>query len=136
MQPYEPTPDEVKSLMPQRLEGQPFAEDSVPSHAQVVEIISDVAGEVAATLSFTIPEAHYGLARYCVKVGAAAEIERSFFPEQHAEADTATYARYVRRYRELLDALGNVAGGNRSKVIKSVVVPTRTRDAYPPELLL
>lgn len=100
-----PTPAEVKALIPARLEGAAFANDTIPTLAQVEKIIDDIVEEVIGAVEVAIPETFLSLARFAVKMGAAAEIERSFWPEQHDLADTATYERLRTRYRELLEQL-------------------------------
>lgn len=105
IQPFEPTPAEVKALMPARVNGGPFTTDTTPTIAEVQTIIEEVATEVADNFDEPIPEELHDLARRVVKEGAARDIERGFWPEQHDESDTATYARYRDRFNELLELL-------------------------------
>jgi hypothetical protein len=104
-QPFEPTPAEVKALMPARVDGQPFSTDTTPRVSEVQLIIEDVATEVAAHFDDAIPEDLHGLAKAVVKEGAARDIERGFFPEQHDDTTRATHARYSDRYDRLLELL-------------------------------
>jgi hypothetical protein len=104
-EPYEPTPAEVKALMPARLDGEPFSDETQPTEAEVEEIIADVASEVAASFDEDIPAELHALAKKVVKEGAARDIERGMWPEQHDESDRATYARYRDRFNELLELL-------------------------------
>lgn len=108
--PFEPTPAQVKALIPTRLDGDPFSIDTRPSIADVEGIISDVATEVAEYVEDEIPAELYPLAKAAVKRGAAAEIEGGQWPEQQDSGDTTTYARLIRRYVELKELLKRKIG--------------------------
>lgn len=97
--------------MPHRLDGQPFSASTIPTADEVKAIITDVAEEVATHVGAPIPQEFEDTARYATAIGVAAEIERSFWPEQQDAAD-ATYARFIRRYRELLELLTRRVSGS------------------------
>jgi len=104
--PWEPTPSEVHGIIPQRTNGKPFTDDTVPTVAQVTTIISDVMSEVDSWLEHTVvPEQHVDLARFVVKLGAAKEIERAFWPEQGQAPSGSSYVQLKQRYEETLAQL-------------------------------
>lgn len=142
--PYEylPTPANVKALIPMRNEGRPFSAQSIPTEAQVGETIANVASEVqsAIGLDVALDASLHDLARYTTALGAAAEVERSFWPEQH-EATDSTYIRLKRRYDELKAVLvETVTGGSGASASPKVLRTTRFKTDYlhvtiPPEVL-
>lgn len=111
-QPYAPTAAEVKGVIPQRIDGRAFSADTIPTVAEVDMIIADVADEVAALSDEAIPVTFHPLARYAVKVGAAAAVERTFWPEQPEQSDLSTYERLERKFEALKSQLqGQISGG-------------------------
>lgn len=144
---WEPTPPDVKSVIPQRLNGQPFSETTTPNVEQVAAIIGDLVGEVIGevgsfdpsdVLNPSAPPADQvtlgDLAKRAAQLGAASQIEDSFFPEQQtnavygAEQDGGNqhlYARY-RRALELLRGAVHGATGRGQLFTGSVSAPLTT----------
>lgn len=102
-----PTADEVKGLIPQRLQGRPFDDNTVPTKAEVTALIEDVADDLLARLGADLPEEQEGRARRAVMYEAAARIELQFFPEQN-RAETTSSDRWHERAEKVLDRLQEV----------------------------
>lgn len=114
-----PVPEEIHALMAARALPEGFGEDTTPTRDAVEAVIEKVGHEVIAVLgdvdlSRAInPSAPTGdrvtyrdLAVKVVALGAAAEVERSFFPEQQeSEAEGSLF----RQYREALTRLAAAA---------------------------
>lgn len=62
-----------------------FTNTTTPSRAKVLELIDVAAAEVAGDVALVMPPQLVGLARRVTALRAAAEIERSFIPEQSEE---------------------------------------------------
>lgn len=110
---FTPTPAEIKALVAQRVGGEPFGPDTVPSLAQVTELIElvvvEVTGAVAdlgGTVALDAAELN-DLARVAVKLGTAAQVELTFFPEQQ-EGAGSTASLLHERYRDVLARLRDV----------------------------
>jgi hypothetical protein len=108
-QAYEPTTDQVHALIAQR---PVFTSTSKPSVTDVQALIdmrtADVLGELDGA---TIPTNLFGLAQRAIALGAAADVESGYFPEQqlgdsqHASL-TARYLQALTRFQQLLAAQG------------------------------
>lgn len=138
---WEPTPAEVKALIASRNDGRPFSDTTIPTHHEVTQTIGDICVEIEAKLQrVEVPENLAGLAKRAAKLGAAAEIERAYFPEQHDFSDTATYARLFARYREVLeelrDAVLGLGAGSRSTLHSTAIAGAYTPDIIIPEELI
>jgi hypothetical protein len=79
---WSPRPEDVKAIIPQRLGGEPFGFDTVPTEGEVSLIIDRVAGRTASYVVEDITAQCAGLATYVVALDAAAVVERGLFPEQ------------------------------------------------------
>lgn len=119
---WAPIPDEVHDLLAVRATTDGFSSETTPTDKQVEAIIGKVAIEVvgvlgdidmarvinpsAVTLTDRVTVGQ--IASKVTALGAAAEVERSFFPEQQpdTEAETSLY----RQYRESLERLQTLAG--------------------------
>lgn len=90
-----------------------FTEHTRPTATQVQTLIGFAADEVAGAVGPQFPEVLHGQARRCVMLGAAALVERSFFPEQQASngEDRTAAASYLQMY---LDARDRLADAQRS----------------------
>lgn len=87
-----------------------FNDDTRPTADQVGELIALVAGEVSGAAGPDLPEVLHGRARRCVTLGAAAMVERSFFPEQQRGGEDQTAAisygaLYERALARLMEAV-------------------------------
>lgn len=122
---YAPTPDMVHSLIALR---PVFTDTSKPSRADVALLIAmrtdDVLGELDA---LAVPANLFGLARRTIALGAAADVESSFFPEQSGYADSqystlmSRYLAALKRFQELLARQG---GGATTARTSRMVSPT------------
>lgn len=100
------TPDaqDVKPLVPRRLDSGPFTTATKPSSDDVAGLIDGVVAEILADLG-PIPDDDNLLrvARWAVTLGAAYYVEQNFFPEQQDRDGTAE--RLHQRYLEQLARL-------------------------------
>lgn len=84
-QPFEPTPEQVKALIPARLNGRAFSETTVPSVGEVESLISDVAEDILDRLEVDeVPAEYLDRARRAVMYETASRLELQFWPEQTA----------------------------------------------------
>lgn len=121
---WTPTPAEVHAVIPQRVGGGAFSEATIPTKTQVEAVIADVVAEVVAEAgpfdSTVVVNPAAGiddqvtvadLANRAATLGAASQIEDSFFPEQQTsvgpygvEQDGGNQHLFA-RYRRALDLL-------------------------------
>jgi hypothetical protein len=111
-QPFEPTPAQVKALIPTRLHGQPFSETTVPSEADVEALIADVAEDILDRLEVDEVDAEYlDRAKRAVIYETAARLELQFWPEQtgrRGQVSSAIYDQWHERAERVLDRLQQV----------------------------
>lgn len=121
---WTPSPADVKAVIPQRVAGEAFSATTSPTADQVTSIIADVTAEVVGevgpfdsttVLNPTAPAEDQislgDLAKRAATLGAASQVEDSFFPEQQTsvgpygvESDGGNQHLYA-RYRRALDIL-------------------------------
>lgn len=126
---WTPSVDDVAALIPQRT-GDPtgaaqttFTATTVPTATQVANIIGQVVNEVAGTVG-VVPDNDPGgpgvraslidMAKRVVALGAAAEVETSFYPDQNVGGmgiGAVLYARYKDALKGLLSGVQTVLGG-------------------------
>lgn len=113
-----PVKEDIAALLPTRLQstdgsGQlqtTFNELTRPTGAQVERLITEAAAEVGLTLSpEEVPEAVHGRIRSIISLGAAMNVELTYYPEQVA-GNRSPYAQMERRFNAALKLLGTVAG--------------------------
>src|SRR5687768_13645180 len=108
---WKPTPDEVKALIPQRTNGGPFTEDTVPTESDVAAIAAQIDAEIVGEVGEIPVDASdrvIDFARRVATVGAAAQVELALFPEQVSLGDTSVGAILFARYQQLLQRLGTL----------------------------
>jgi len=105
--PWEATPDAVALVIPQRtgditgLARGVFSAATVPTLAQVQLILDSVAAEVAAFAGTNPSGVALAMATWASSIGAAAQIELSFFPDE-SMASTGPAAVLDKRFHDLL----------------------------------
>jgi hypothetical protein len=103
-EPWEPSPAEVKSVIPQRLQGRPFTDISVPTRTQVMGLIGEIAGEIQQRVGAEIPPESYDDARRAAKYLTASRLEVMLYPEQQ-RGDNSPSATFKGAGEGYLDAL-------------------------------
>lgn len=106
-----PQPSEVKALIPQRLQGKPFTESTVPNLAQVSALIKDVADDLLDRMAGDIETEHEDRARRAVAYETASRIELQFFPEQQ-RGDNPPSTQWHERAEKVLDRLQEVVSSH------------------------
>lgn len=108
---WAPEPADVKAVMPARVNGQPFAEDTSPSIAEVTVLIESETSDLIAYIGHDeeVPEQWHALARKAVVYATAAEIEATFYPEQNV-GDDSPAERYLTRSEARRDRLSALVG--------------------------
>lgn len=102
---WTPTADEVKAVIPQRTNGLPFSENTIPTLADVESNIAQVVAEVQIDVAVIADDSDYAdMAKWAATLGAAAYIEQGFFPEQNIDGGSIGAVLY-QRYQ---DALGRL----------------------------
>lgn len=106
---YQPTPDQVHALIAQR---PAFTGTSKPTLTEVQYLIEQRTADVLGELDGSdVPINLFGLAQRTIALGAAADIESGYYPEQqladsqHASL-TARYLQALSRFQQLLAAQG------------------------------
>lgn len=112
-EPWEPDPEEVHALIPQRAAGREFSANTIPTLTQVQEIIADVLIDVKSFVGDEIPEPNYDLAELTVKYGAAMAIESALHPEGSTR-DDSMYAELKAEYEKRLDRLAKIVGDRKA----------------------
>lgn len=105
---WQPSAEEVRSHIPQRV-GKPFDATTIPTIVQVDQIIMDIATDITTFVGEAIPAANDNLAKLAAIYGAAADIERAFYPEQ-ADPEGSTYDELRQEYHHLRDRLAQIVG--------------------------
>lgn len=119
---WAPTPEQVKALMPSRVNYQPFAADTNPTVAQVLLIIEQVVVEIRSEVGsfdpdkITNPTAPVSermtlgeVAGWAAQLGTAYYVEQGFFPEQNDTAgEDSPAARFRARYTEQTARLASI----------------------------
>jgi len=105
---FRPTLDQVKGLIATRMGGQDFSADTIPTADEAQAIVDFVYADVFAGVadvggSDAVAGDLVDVAKYAVALGAAAQIELTFWPEQQQEGGTA--ALLLDRYRDTLARL-------------------------------
>lgn len=106
---WSPDPAAVKALIPTRVEA--FDDTSTPTRADVVEVVDQITAEILAEVG-EVPDSAllHDYAHRVAALGAAAQVELAFWPEQTQDGTTVgqiLYAKYqdgLARLRELIDA--------------------------------
>jgi len=118
---WTPTPGQVKALMPARVDGRAFAADTTPTLNQVGQVAGSIVDDVEAavaplltdpsdpTVVRPLPAALFPMAVRAATLGAAADVEYGFWPEQQDGPD-ASGPRFERRYKEALERLMAAVG--------------------------
>lgn len=107
---YTPTADEVAAVIRARTkdsngnETGEFSSATRPTEAQATAHAVSAAQEVALELGETLPTRFVDAAKRAVAILAAADIERTYWPEQAAD-DGSTYRQLLDAYERLLRAL-------------------------------
>lgn len=139
---WAPDAPAVHALIPARSQDRPFDGTTVPTVSQVGEVIRQVTAEVVAEVGRfdpTVPlSGHDGttlgdLARRAVALGAASQIEDSFFPEQqqgnYVGVDSTPSQHLYARYRRALELLRDIVARtstDRGPFTGSVTTPLTT----------
>lgn len=111
---WAPSPAQVKALMPSRVNGQPFDNDTNPSINEVNTLIRQVVVEIQSEVGpfnpdrVINPDAHpldrvklSDVAQWAATLGAAYYVEQGFFPEQNnAGGEDSPAARFFARYEQ------------------------------------
>lgn len=109
---WAPNAEQVHGVIPQRA-GNGFSATSIPSQADVESVIEQICVEVVAEVDpFDAATVISGtgddrqtlgqLARWCATLGAAAQVELGFFPEQQQLGDTSIGQVLYSRYKDAL----------------------------------
>lgn len=108
---WEPSPEEVHAVIPQRAKSRPFSADTAPTVDQVELLIANTVTDIKTYVGVDepIPVEHHPLARLATVYGTAAEIERALFPEQ-ARREGSTYEVLTELYIDYRDRLASVVG--------------------------
>lgn len=107
---WTPSAEEVKAMIPQRTNGQPFSEDTVPSVSDVASLASQIVAEIVGEVGEIPDDASdriIDFARRVAIVGTAAEVELGFFPEQMNGESSVGGILYA-KYQRLLERLGGM----------------------------
>jgi hypothetical protein len=127
--PVLPTQADVAAVIPQRtgdvngVVTETFGATTVPTDAQVTNIIAKIAGEVTAEVG-AVSAALEDFWRWVVTLGAAAQTEQSFWPDQENHADDLWA-----RFRENLERLRKAAAGGGASASAAETLPVF---GYPP----
>lgn len=134
------TPDaqDVKPLIPRRLDAGPFTATTKPSTDDVVGLIDGVVAEVLADLGpLPADDNLLRMARWAVTLGAAYYVEQGFFPEQQDRDGTADrlYERFQQQVARLRSALTDLGLAENRQTVGSVKTPSAAVAAASPEVL-
>ncbi len=111
---WAPSPDEVKALLPQRMQGRAFSASSVPNIAQVQEITDELVQEIVERVGTNISTTYFDQAKRVARFYVACHIERMFWPEQNQDASfgatpsgatSSSGTWYCARFTELFERL-------------------------------
>lgn len=86
-----------------------FTDETVPNAGQVSRIITSVVGQVAAALP-DLPPALYAPATRLAALGAAAQIELSFYPESQVDVARPLWDQFAAMLRWLQEAVTSLTG--------------------------
>lgn len=119
-----------------------FTTDTRPTFAQVIEMIAFVGGEVVGAVGLSLPEVLHSQAHRCVTLGAAAMVERSFFPEQQRNNEDLTaatsfgelYERSLKRLMESAKSMAKSASAGAGMGLGSMKVRSATLVAFEEDL--
>lgn len=81
-----------------------FSADTIPTRAQVEALIASAAGDLAARVGTGISEQWITEAQRLVAIKAAADVERSLFPNQ-LDTDQSSYRQLIAEYLSGVEAL-------------------------------
>lgn len=121
-----PTPVQIHALIPVRPE---FSGTSKPTVVEVQAIIDMQRDVIDAESLAVFPDEYAGKVRYIIALGAASQIEESYFPEQNTGPDSPGQLLYARYLQELagLRSLPKVTAGGGAFTI----VPFAAADVTP-----
>lgn len=126
---WEPTPDQVKGLIPTRATGGPFSTQTKPTLDQVAGYIEGVVSEVEAEVG-AIPddESLQRQANWAAALGAAYYVEQGLFPEQQSEGGTADrlYDRYQAQLARLRRSITDFGQSASRQTVGTVRTPSAT----------
>lgn len=126
-EPWEPSVAEVKSVIPQRLGGRPFTALSIPSKNEVIDLISEIAGEILRRTGGTVPVEYYDDAKKATKYLTAARLEVMLYPEQQ-RGEQSPAAVHTRAGELYLDQLQQTVVGTEVELAEQTGKP---RHSFP-----
>lgn len=114
-QPFEPTPEAVKALLPARIQGRPFSETTIPSRAEVLALISEVAEDILDRFEVeVVPADLLDRAERATRYEVASRLELQFWPEQsgrRGDISSSISTAWHERAERVIDRLQEILQG-------------------------
>lgn len=128
--PWTPAAGDVHEVIPRRHPGG-FTVGTTPTVTEVESVATGIVSELEALLGgVLVPDEHADFANLVASVGAAAEVERSFFPDA-AGVPGSVYEHLADRYEDLRASLLAIVAGIATPGEDGATVSHAPRGVFP-----